>query len=266
MFLFPSQSDDQFFFFSYRYVHVAFCDSSEGVKPCSLVIHAPGEAQTDQCASAFQDAFRLLLTMWEPTCPTEVTTPKHPVQPHERTSVRAHSPTGKTAYRSDALKPGCVIPAGGTFEFLLHRALTQRGHSHSASNCTNLGVNVSQVLANALLSVPRQIYAHGPKRFLQAQTRTLSLISNQSRTFVAFKHAQVADEDPERGDAPPKLFMPDLGLESISCKYQLLLAVLQCVTGLLRVDAVVRTRTALHPPSHKLANISEESTDDETGD
>ncbi|XP_013858962.1 BBSome complex assembly protein BBS10 [Austrofundulus limnaeus] len=250
---------------AHRYVHVAFCDSS-GVKPCSLVICAPGEAQTDQCTSAFQDAVRVLLTMWEPVSTTEATTLKNPVQPHEGTSLHAHCPTGNAAYRSDtcALKPGCVIPAGGTFEFLLHHGLTQHSRSHSASSCTNLGVNVCQILANTLLSVPRQIYSHHPKRFLQAQTRITSLISDRSRPFMAFKN--VANEDPDRGDTPSKRFMLDLGLESISCKYQLLLAVLQCATSLLRVDAMVRTHTALCSPSHKLTNISEESTDDETED
>lgn len=247
---------------------MAFCDSSEGVKPCSLVICAPGEAQTDQCTSAFQDAIRMLLTMWEPTCTTEASTLRNPIQPHEWTSLHEYSPAGRTAHRSDrcVLKPGCVIPAGGTFEFLLHHALTQHVHSHSASNWTNVGVNVSQILASALLSVPRQIYSHDPKLFLQAQTRIMSLISNQSRPFMAFKHAHIANEDPERGDTPSKLFMLGLGLESISCKYQLLLAVLQCVTSLLRVDAMVRTHTALHSPSHKLTNICEESRDDETED
>ncbi|GLD58660.1 Bardet-Biedl syndrome 10 protein isoform X1 [Lates japonicus] len=50
----------------HRYVHVAFHDLEERVKPCSLVICGPGEGQTDQHACAFQDAIRMLLTTCRP--------------------------------------------------------------------------------------------------------------------------------------------------------------------------------------------------------
>lgn len=247
MILFSSQSDNKliFLFFS-RYVHVAFCDSEERMKPHSLVICSPGEEQTAQCTSAFQDAVRMLLTTM-----TEATALR-PIQSHKCTSSHENN---RSACGSDAcvLKPGCVIPAGGTFEFLLHYALKQRDHSGSASN-----VGVCQILAKALLSVPRQIYCHSPRRFLQTQTRVTSLISNQCRHFIPHDTAG----DPERGDEPSKLLLVDLGLESISCKQQLLLAVLQCLTSLLRVDTVLRTHTALRSPAHKLTNTSEESPDE----
>lgn len=234
------------FLFFYRYVHVAFCDSEERVKPYSLVICSPGEEQTVQYTSAFQDAVRMLLTTM-----TEATALR-PIQSHTCTSSHENN---LSACRSDAcvLKPGCVIPAGGTFEFLLHHALKQHGHSCSASNG-----GVSQILANALLSVPRQIYCHNPRRFLQTQTRVMSLISTQSHHFIPHNTAG----DPERGEVPSKRLLVDLGLEAVSCKQQLILAVLQCLTSLLRVDAVLRTHAALRSPTHKLTNISEESPDE----
>lgn len=230
---------------------MAFCGSEEIVKPYSLVICSPGEEQTAQYTSAFQDAIRMLLTTWKPECMTEATALRRPVQSQNCTSSHGNH---LTAYRSDAcvLKPACVIPAGGTFEFLLHHALIRHSHSCSASND-----GVSQILANALLSVPHQIYCHNPRRFLQTQTWVVSLISNQSHHFIPHD-----TEDPDMGDVPSKLFMLDLGLESISCKHQLLLAVLQCATSLLRVNAVLQTHTAFHTQTHKLTNISEESTDE----
>ncbi|XP_017261540.1 Bardet-Biedl syndrome 10 protein [Kryptolebias marmoratus] len=256
---------------AHRYVHVAFCDSEErvGVKPCSLVICGSGEVQTEQYASAFQDAIRMLFTTWEPTRMTETTALKKPVQSHQCTSLNAHNLTEDTVCRSSdvyVLKPGCVIPAGGTFEFLLHHALLQHGRSCSASNYTNTGVGVSQILADALLTVPRQIYSHNLKSFLQTQTRVTSFTSNQPHHFMLLKNARGTTEDPEKGDEPSKLFTLDSGLESVSCKHQLLLAVLQCLTSLLRVNAVVRTHTALHSASHTHAKMSEESADDETED
>uniref|UniRef100_A0A3Q1C9X2 Bardet-Biedl syndrome 10 n=1 Tax=Amphiprion ocellaris TaxID=80972 RepID=A0A3Q1C9X2_AMPOC len=213
-----------------RYVHVAFHNSEERVKakPCSLIICGPGEGQTDQYACAFQDAI-----------------PKRTVQSNKCTSSYTHNLTDSSTCTSSnlhslhkcVLQPGCVIPAGGTFEFLLNHALLKLSHSCSASNDTNIGIPVSRLLASALLSVPKQIYSHSPGQFLQTRTRN---------------------------DMPSKVFRQDLGLESVSCKYQLLLAVLQCVTSLLWVDTVLRTHTALHTQS--LADASWESTEDEAED
>lgn len=225
----------------HRYVHVSFPHSEEKLpaRPCSLVLCGPAEGQTDQHACAFQDAIRMLLSTWEPGTMSVA-----------------------TASQQSVVKPGCVIPAGGTFEFLLHRALLQHGSSNDS---------VPQILADALLSVPRQIYSHSPRHFLQARTKLLSCAANRSHplgplepghnTILGPGHnnKEYPPEDSKQSphccteaDVPSKLLMLDCGLESVSCKYQLLLAVLQCVSALLHVDAVLRTHTDSHSP----ANIS----------
>uniref|UniRef100_A0A3Q1ETU2 Bardet-Biedl syndrome 10 protein homolog n=1 Tax=Acanthochromis polyacanthus TaxID=80966 RepID=A0A3Q1ETU2_9TELE len=209
------------------------------VKPYSLIICGSGEGQTDQYACAFQDAIRMLFTTWEPIPATGTTAAKRTVQSDKRTSSYTHVLTDSSTCTSSnlnplhkcVLQPGCIMPAGGTFEFLLHHALLKLSHSCSASNDTNIGVPVSRLLASALLSVPKQIYSHSPGQFLQTRTRHNAI------------------------------FTQDMGLESVSCKYELLLAVLQCVTSLLRVDTILRTHTALHTQS--LADTSWESTEDE---
>uniref|UniRef100_A0A8D2ZKX1 Bardet-Biedl syndrome 10 protein n=1 Tax=Scophthalmus maximus TaxID=52904 RepID=A0A8D2ZKX1_SCOMX len=211
------------FFLFHRYVHVAFHDMEErvSVKPCCLVMCGPGKEQTDQYACAFQDAIRMLLSTCKP-----VDDPSH---------KSADTVSNALPFQQSVSGPGCVIPAGGTFEFLLNHALLQ--------NITNMGIPaVSKLLANALLIVPRQIYSHTPRHFLFIQRCGTS-------------EFPVADS-----------FMLDPGLESVSCKNQLLLAVLQCVTSLLRVDTVFYTHTAINTQSLKPANISWEGTEDEAED
>ncbi|XP_039988667.1 Bardet-Biedl syndrome 10 protein [Xiphias gladius] len=278
----------------HRYVHVAFHDLAERVmiSPCSLVICGPGEGQTDQYACAIQDAIRMLLTTCKPTGMTPTTASEKTSQSYKSTSLYTDDHSDKTAYTSSnatpfqqgVLEPGCVIPAGGTFEFLLSHALLQHGRSHPVSGGTNMGIPaVSQLLANALLSVPRQIYFHSPQRFLQIQARILSFIPTHSHTFspqckqehnislrqccgtseYTVKDDKLSMPCCRKADLSSKVFMLESGLESVSFKYQLLLAVLQCVTSLLRVDAVLCTHTALHTQSHRLPNISWEGTEDE---
>ncbi|KAG8012622.1 Bardet-Biedl syndrome 10 protein [Nibea albiflora] len=139
------------------------------------------------------------------------------------------------------------------------------------------------LLAKALLSVPRQIYFHSPRSFLQTQTRLLSFIENHSHPLCLIhkqEHSTVLVQGQDESvcpleegkqsihccredDVSSKIFILDLGLESVSCKYQLLLAVLQCVSSLLRMDTMLCTHSALHTQSRRLANISWEGTEDE---
>ncbi|XP_041852111.1 Bardet-Biedl syndrome 10 protein [Melanotaenia boesemani] len=271
---------------AHRYVHVAFCDSEEKpvAKPCSLVICAPVEGQTDQYARAFQDAIRMLLTTWEPMPMPENAASKRPLQSHNSTSLHGDNLTNSTSCGSSSMlplqkhvvEPGCVIPAGGTFEFLLHHALFQYAHRCLASDDTKKDIHVSQLLANALLSVPRQIYSHSSKLFLQTQTRVMTFISNHSLPFnLVLKQAnntgpiqtechvedcKLSSNCFRKDVMPSNFFLLDLGLESVSCKYKLLLSVLQCVTSLLRVDAVLHIHNT---QSHRLTNSSWEGTEDE---
>lgn len=234
---------------------MAFHDSEEGVvvRPCSIVFCGPGEGHTDQYACAFQDAIRMLLRTWEPIHMTATTASARTGLSHKITSevMDNHNDTITSASSSASpfqkcmLEPGCVIHDGGTFEFLLHHALLQHGHNCSVSDHTDESVTaVSKLLANALLSVPQQIYSHSPRRFLQTQTRVLTSIENHFHPFIL-----------------------DVGLESVSCKYQLVLAALQCVTSLLRVDTMLHTNTRSHTRSSRLTkNISWVDTEDETED
>ncbi|KAK2842220.1 hypothetical protein Q5P01_012420 [Channa striata] len=237
------------------YVHVAFDDSEKRamVKPCSLVICGSGEGQTDQYACAFRDAIYLLLTTLQPTGTTAITASKMNLQPHE--SLPASAPS----FQQCVLEPGCVLPAGGTFEILLHQALLQHGNSLSACDSTNMGIpTVLQLLAKALLSVPQRIYSHSPRHFLQFQTRVLSSsLSNQERKASPAQGCGASNSSTEddkqiksvhccgKADMSSNVFMLDCGLESVSCKYQLLLAVVQCLADLLRVDTLLHSHTAL---------------------
>lgn len=246
----------------HRYVHLDFPDSKQNVeaKPCSLVICGPAEAQADQCACAFQDAIRMLLLTWEPMEPTS-TALERTWPPNESTPLYAVSQRGSLS----SLEPGCVIPAGGTFELLLSQALSQHGISRGLPAISNL-------LADALLSVARQLHSNSPRCFLQIQARLLSSIQTYSHTFSpSFKQEK---DSCLPGDSEQRMyckevdiaFISNLGLESVCCKYQLLLAVLQCVSSLLQVDAVLHTRTDLHSITHRLANISWEEAESETED
>ncbi|XP_019745931.1 BBSome complex assembly protein BBS10 isoform X2 [Hippocampus comes] len=128
---------------AHRYVHVGYPDS-KGTQPCSVIICGLGEGQTDQYAGAVQDVIRTLRTTWEPL-------------------------------GASVISPGCVIPAGGTFEFLLHHALLQHGRSQAVSKDVAV---VCQLLADALLHLPRRIHSHKPRDFLQIQSRVWNFCRN----------------------------------------------------------------------------------------
>lgn len=205
------------------------------VKPCNLVICGPGEGQTDQYASAILDAILMLLSAW---------------QPMANTSAKA---TEKTL--NDVSEPGCVIPAGGTFEFLLTRALLQ--HRHKNSGDSDMGTSVvSQLLADALLTVPRQIYSCSQRHFLHTQDKILNFIKSHTHPFSLLSMDDL--DCCGKASVPLKVFIKELGLESVSCKYQLLLAVVQCASRLLQVDTVLQTHAVLNTRSHRLTSISSE--------
>ncbi|XP_077373171.1 BBSome complex assembly protein BBS10 [Festucalex cinctus] len=212
---------------AHRYVHVAFPDC-RGEQPCSVIICGLGEGQMAQYAGAVQDVVRMLRTTWEPP--------------------------GATGKAASSILPGCVIPAGGTFEILLHHALLQHGSSHDIPV-------VCQLLASALLHLPRHIHADNPRRFLQIQSRVCSFYRNPFQPDGLLCEPELSPanhgEKSSQGDAKPSTYLLS-GLESVSCKYHLILAVLQCVKSLLRVDTVLHISNKLHPKSLKTNNSSED--------
>ncbi|KAM3870573.1 BBSome complex assembly protein BBS10 [Diretmus argenteus] len=268
---------------AHRYVHVDFHKSEERVmvKPYSLVVCGPGEGQTDQFACAFRDALRMLLTTCEPTRVTATTAVERNLNSHmdNHTDKTTHTLSSESPSQKCVLEPGCVVPVGGTFEFLLHHALVQHGRSVSASDLHTLSHTdtgcpaLCRLLADALLSVPRQIYSHSARRFLQTKTLVLSYMQRYGHPLPMHSHGKsnVPLEDSElrvdccrEVDVPPEVTTLDSGLESVAGKYQLILAVLQCVSSLLRVDTVLRTCTPLHTQPRRHSNSSLE--DREEGD
>ncbi|XP_061630184.1 Bardet-Biedl syndrome 10 protein isoform X1 [Phyllopteryx taeniolatus] len=225
---------------THRYVHMAFPDSREQ-QPCNIIICGLGEGQTDQYAGAVQDVIRMLRTTWEPL--------------------------GAATKAPSSIWPGCVIPAGGTFELLLCRALLQHGHSHAISKDIPV---VCQLLADAILHLPRHIHSGNARRFLQIQSKVWSFPDRNPfqpdglLCEPGFSQGH-CDNKSFQGDSEPSMYcslvnnMKTLsGLESVSCKYHLILAVLQCVKNLLRFDNVFHTPTELHPKSLKLTYSSED--------
>ncbi|XP_077424996.1 BBSome complex assembly protein BBS10 [Vanacampus margaritifer] len=216
---------------AHRYVHVAFPDTREE-KPCSIIICGLGEGQTEQYAAAVQDVFRMLRTTWEPL--------------------------GATVKDPSSIVPGCVIPAGGTFEILLHHALLQHGRSHACSKDIPV---VYRLLADALLYFARHIHSNNPRRFLQIQSRVCSFYRNPFHTDGVLCEPEISranhGEKSSQGVTKPSMNLLS-GLESVSCKYHLILSVLQCVKSLLRVDTVLHISTELHPKSLKVNNSSED--------
>lgn len=230
---------------------MAFPDSEERatVKPWNVIICGPGEGQTEQYASAIHDAVHMLLSACQPLG-------HPPANAAEKTSLSetsSRSPPDRRTCHGGVLQPGCVIPAGGTFEFLLTRALLQHGRKHAGDADTDASA-VSKLLAEALLTVPRQIYSHSRRQFLRTQDRILNCIQTHSHPLVSVGDLDCCGATGTSSD----IFMEELGLESVTCKHQLLLAVAQCASQLLRVDTVLRTHTVLHMKSRRLSNSSSE--------
>ncbi|CAL8355553.1 unnamed protein product [Lota lota] len=246
---------------AHRYVHVAF----PAARPHSLVLCGAGEGQVEQGARAVRDALRMLLAMWEPW--QRATGDEHDAS--RRASSRPRTPRrpcaetgsdGDAPSREGALDSRGVLPAGGEFEFLLHRALIGRGQARPAAAAPGGESGVPalcQLLADALLSVPRHIYSQGPRHFLQAQrlslVRSAALCSGLQRGGSGSGgdgggggglRVSLAAGEQSRGAS-------DAGLESVFCKYQLILAVLQCLCSVLRADTVLHVRkTSRASPQH----------------
>nr|XP_029484528.1 Bardet-Biedl syndrome 10 protein [Oncorhynchus nerka] len=258
---------------AHRFVNLGFPKAEDRGRPHSLVVCGLTEGQTEQSVCAVRDALHMLRTTWGP---------KHRTRATERTA------------RTDVMEPCCVISVGGTFEFLLHHTLLQRkhGHTHSVthrhthtpshhtdthtpshtdthtqSNADTHTLShldnpaVSGMLAEALLSVPRQIYSHNPRHYLEAHAHTLSCMRNHGNStyppeisaVLAADGSNMVQADTGSGSMSGSGVKEvtvwsssgsSSGVESVSCKYQLILAVLQCLRSLLSVDTVLHANTS----------------------
>uniref|UniRef100_A0A8C5BPT6 Bardet-Biedl syndrome 10 protein n=1 Tax=Gadus morhua TaxID=8049 RepID=A0A8C5BPT6_GADMO len=127
----------------------------------TLVLCGAGEGQAEQGAGAVRDALRMLLAMWEPwqrtTEDEHAASPGAPSHPRHPKNGQSRS-DGAGPSREGALDPRGTVPAGGEFEFLLHRALLPGGEGGVPAPC--------RLLADALLTVPRHVYSQGPRRLI----------------------------------------------------------------------------------------------------
>lgn len=114
---------------------------------------------------------------------------------------------------SSFIKVGSVVPVGGIFEILLHYYL-----SYYAKQCHSPNVSIlCSLIADVLLNVP--------KALCRAQKRS------------AFPQLYLSVTNALR--STQQLPTNKKGLESVSCKYQLVVSVLQCTAKLLSIDLIV---------------------------
>uniref|UniRef100_UPI00398F6ABA Bardet-Biedl syndrome 10 protein n=1 Tax=Pristiophorus japonicus TaxID=55135 RepID=UPI00398F6ABA len=121
------------------------------------------------------------------------------------------------------LPAGSVLPPGGVFEFLMHHYLRSEASSRHQPD-TRVAC---QIVADALLNVPRHVHPRG-RDFLRAH--------------AAFTADLRAGAVPLVGEGP---------LEVVAAKQHLLISVIQCLRSLLTVDRVVAVRGKLgnKPPA-----------------
>ncbi|XP_039559733.1 Bardet-Biedl syndrome 10 protein, partial [Passer montanus] len=122
-------------------------------------------------------------------------------------------------YSSCLIEAGSVLPVGGYFEILLHYYIRDY-----ARRCQQSEVAiVSNVVADALLSIPKALYGTAERGgFTKFYLEAINLLQKNQ-----------------------PLPVNDEGLESVYCKYQLVISVLHCVTELLSVDLVIGIRRPL---------------------
>ncbi|KAM6301690.1 BBSome complex assembly protein BBS10 [Podargus strigoides] len=122
-------------------------------------------------------------------------------------------------YSKSLIEAGSVLPVGGYFEILLHYYIQYYAKQFQESEVTV----ISNVVADALLSIPKSLYRTTERNgFTRFYLKTINaLIKNQP------------------------LPVNEKGLESVYCKYQLVIAVLHCVTELLSVDLIIGVQRPL---------------------
>ncbi|KFP22098.1 Bardet-Biedl syndrome 10 protein, partial [Egretta garzetta] len=122
-------------------------------------------------------------------------------------------------YSSSLIEAGSVLPVGGYFEILLHYYIQYYAQQLQQSEVTV----VSNVVADALLSIPKSLYR-----------------TKERNGFTKFYLKAI---NALRKNQP--LPVDEKGLESVYCKYQLVVSVLHCVTELLSIDLIVGVKRPL---------------------
>ncbi|XP_074683303.1 BBSome complex assembly protein BBS10 [Strix aluco] len=122
-------------------------------------------------------------------------------------------------YSNCLIEVGSVLPVGGYFEILLHYYIQYYAKQLQQSEVTV----VAHVVADALLSIPKSLYR-----------------TTEQDSFTKFYLRAV---NALRRNQP--LPVNERGLESVYCKYQLVISVLHCVTELLSIDLIIGIKRPL---------------------
>ncbi|XP_071406053.1 BBSome complex assembly protein BBS10 isoform X2 [Pithys albifrons albifrons] len=122
-------------------------------------------------------------------------------------------------HSNSLIEAGSVLPVGGYFEILLHYYI-----QYYAKQCQQSEVAVvSNVVADALLSIPKALYRTTEQdSFTKLYLKTINSLGKN---------------EPLPGN--------EEGLESVYCKYKLVISVLHCVTELLSIDLIIGIKRPL---------------------
>lgn len=126
------------------------------------------------------------------------------------------------------LEAGSVLPVGGYFEILLHYYIRQYAKQVQQSAV----IVISNVVADALLSIPKALYGTERNGFTKFYLETTEALRKNQPLPVNEK-----------------------GLESVYCKYQLVTSVLHCATELLNIDLIIGVK---RPPQKIEDNDSDD--------
>ncbi|XP_042649372.1 Bardet-Biedl syndrome 10 protein isoform X2 [Tyto alba] len=120
---------------------------------------------------------------------------------------------------SSLIEAGSVLPVGGYFEILLHYYIQYYAKQLQETEVTV----VANVVADALLSIPKCLYSTTERNgFTKFYLKTINALRKNQPLPVNEK-----------------------GLESVYCKYQLVISVLHCVAELLSIDLIIGIKRPL---------------------
>ncbi|KFV98868.1 Bardet-Biedl syndrome 10 protein, partial [Fulmarus glacialis] len=122
-------------------------------------------------------------------------------------------------YSNSLIEAGSVLPVGGYFEILLHYYIRYYAKQFQQSQVTV----ISNVVADALLSIPKSLYR-----------------TTEQNSFTKF-YLKAINALKKNEPLP----VNEKGLESVYCKYQLVISVLRCVTELLSIDLIIGVKRPL---------------------
>ncbi|XP_077049866.1 BBSome complex assembly protein BBS10 [Siphateles boraxobius] len=206
-----------------------------GTHTHTLLLCAPAPGLLDQTVCVSQGVFAMLQHLFQSSIPA---------------ADQSQSTLSTQDLWGGVMCGGGVLPVGGMFEFLLHHFLLNERNCGDPECC--------RLLAEALLCVPRTLYSHNRRSFLNIQTCFLNDLKQLDRAKL--RGSELPDLKFGLGFGESSELAPCL--ESVSGKQQLVVSVLQCLHRLLCAGAILHTRSPLRtgPQTH-----SEEDEEEEEG-